>query len=255
VRMRLHKPGTTPDTSTRPNIAFPWRSSRTGRAILRTAIGSAVVLAAILIPQAANPLVCGLGAVSWDEGGDGTQWTDPLNWDNDTVPGPTDDVCIDTGTPITVNVLGTQAVQSLVSTDNIVINSSNSLTLTNQSEISGDLSLGGTLDGGADLGLTGTTTWTRGRLDGTVTNFGTVNSTGTPTRTIGGAFTNDSTGVFRHTGTGDLFLDARPKGSGILRARGHAARRPEGFLSEERHLQPLYQTGEQQLVIAVKGLT
>ena len=33
-----------------------------------------------------------LTAVSWDGGGDGSNWTDPLNWSNNLVPGAADDV-------------------------------------------------------------------------------------------------------------------------------------------------------------------
>ncbi len=41
-------------------------------------------------------------AVSWDGNGDGLNWTDPANWDNDAIPGATDDVTIDADT--TVNI-------------------------------------------------------------------------------------------------------------------------------------------------------
>ena len=33
-------------------------------------------------------------AVTWDGGGDGVDWHDPLNWDTDAVPGPDDDVLL-----------------------------------------------------------------------------------------------------------------------------------------------------------------
>src|SRR5688572_14382897 len=36
-----------------------------------------------------------LAAVSWDGGGDGLNWTDPINWSTNALPGPADDVTID----------------------------------------------------------------------------------------------------------------------------------------------------------------
>jgi len=36
-----------------------------------------------------------LAAVAWDGGGDGSLWSDPLNWSADVLPGPGDDVLID----------------------------------------------------------------------------------------------------------------------------------------------------------------
>src|SRR4051794_8368371 len=36
-----------------------------------------------------------LSAVSWDGGGDGSSWTDKLNWSTDALPGPADDLIID----------------------------------------------------------------------------------------------------------------------------------------------------------------
>ena len=47
--------------------------------------------------------------IIWDGGGDGTSWSDGLNWDTDVPPVPADDVLIDTSStvlisePITVN--------------------------------------------------------------------------------------------------------------------------------------------------------
>ena len=36
-------------------------------------------------------------AVSWDGGGNGTSWTDALNWSNNALPGAGDDVTISIG--------------------------------------------------------------------------------------------------------------------------------------------------------------
>ena len=53
--------------------------------------------------------------VTWDGGGDGVSWHDPLNWSNDSVPVATNDVLIAPATATTVHFQGSQpAVQSLV---------------------------------------------------------------------------------------------------------------------------------------------
>ena len=40
---------------------------------------------------------CLLATVAWDGGGDGTRWTDQLNWDSDLLPQPSDQVVIPSG--------------------------------------------------------------------------------------------------------------------------------------------------------------
>jgi hypothetical protein len=44
-----------------------------------------------------------LTGVSWDGGGDGASWHDPLNWSADSLPGALDDV--------TINVSGSPTIQ------------------------------------------------------------------------------------------------------------------------------------------------
>lgn len=41
--------------------------------------------------------------IFWDGGGDGVSWSDPLNWNTDVVPVPTDEVLIDTANRVTIN--------------------------------------------------------------------------------------------------------------------------------------------------------
>ncbi len=41
------------------------------------------------------PPALSAATVSWDGGGDGETWSDPLNWSGDAVPGATDNVVID----------------------------------------------------------------------------------------------------------------------------------------------------------------
>ncbi|MEL6105422.1 MAG: tandem-95 repeat protein [Planctomycetota bacterium] len=57
-----------------------------------------------------------LAAVIWDAEGDGTSFSDPLNWSGDAVPGQEDDVTIDLdggGTPYNILVNSNQQVRSL----------------------------------------------------------------------------------------------------------------------------------------------
>jgi hypothetical protein len=52
--------------------------------------------------------------ISWDGGGDGTTWSDPLNWAGNLVPGPTNDVVINVvGTPVIQHTTGNTRVRSL----------------------------------------------------------------------------------------------------------------------------------------------
>src|SRR5690349_10625040 len=43
-----------------------------------------------------------LAAVSWDGGGNGTSWSDPLNWSTNSLPGLNDDVLIDVPGNVTI---------------------------------------------------------------------------------------------------------------------------------------------------------
>ncbi len=57
-----------------------------------------------------------LAVVNWDGGGDGINWTDPLNWDTNALPGSDDDVVIDVaGTPTIRLASGTHQINSILS--------------------------------------------------------------------------------------------------------------------------------------------
>ena len=51
--------------------------------------------------------------VSWDGGGDGVYWHDPVNWDGDIPPGPSDDAAIGYGHSVIFSAGGEIAIQSL----------------------------------------------------------------------------------------------------------------------------------------------
>ena len=92
-----------------------------------------------------EPLECRqlLTAVSWDGGGDGSNWSDPINWSGDALPGATDDVTINVAGVITVtHASGSTTIGSVNSAENLVI-SGGSLTVTNgASVVSGSLNVG-----------------------------------------------------------------------------------------------------------------
>lgn len=66
-----------------------------------------------------------LAAVSWDAGGDGINWTDPLNWSTNALPGSADDVTISIATNPTIQLIsGVEAVHSLASNSPLTISGS-----------------------------------------------------------------------------------------------------------------------------------
>lgn len=61
-------------------------------------------------------------AMFWDGGGNDLAWTNALNWNTDTIPGPTDDVFIDVAGSFTVGYGGgTTVIQSLQLSDSLQI--------------------------------------------------------------------------------------------------------------------------------------
>ena len=63
-----------------------------------------------------------LALVTWDGGGDGTLWFDPLNWSNDVMPGPEDDVVISVPGDVTVWHNGpTLPVRSLICDERLTV--------------------------------------------------------------------------------------------------------------------------------------
>jgi len=50
--------------------------------------------------------------ISWDGGGDGVSWSDPLNWSGDQLPGPTNDVVIPGGAGPMVVFSGTMTFRA-----------------------------------------------------------------------------------------------------------------------------------------------
>jgi subtilisin-like proprotein convertase family protein len=92
---------------------------------------------------------------TWDGGGDGTQWTDPLNWSGDVLPSAADDVVIDVPGVQNIQLAsGAQSIHSLTCQENLSITGSASLSTTAPSLVNGSL----TVSGGAALNLGGSLT-------------------------------------------------------------------------------------------------
>ncbi len=106
-----------------------------------------------------------LTAIAWDGGGDGTNWSDPINWSGNTLPGSNDDVTINVAANPTIQftaAAGAVAIRSLTCAE--VFNLSGGLlTLTNGvSQISGAFSQsgGGLTAQGSTVVFTATSTTT-----------------------------------------------------------------------------------------------
>ncbi len=150
---------------------------------LRVVHPLAIVLALLLaLPQATHAEEAPLATVTWDGGGDGTSWNDPLNWDTDTVPLAGDDVVItldatftvDLDINATVNTLTLGAVSGL-NTQTLLIPSPRVLTVTSTMTVNSD----------------GAVTWSGGSITGggTVNNSGTFTLASTISKTLDGGST------------------------------------------------------------------
>ncbi|MEL6104395.1 MAG: CARDB domain-containing protein, partial [Planctomycetota bacterium] len=60
-----------------------------------------------------------LATIQWDGGGDGTRWHDPLNWVDDTIPGPSDDAVIDDPAELDVTIDLPTEVASIDSSEHL----------------------------------------------------------------------------------------------------------------------------------------
>ena len=112
---------------------------------------------------------------SWDGGGNGTSWHDPLNWAPNGLPQPDEIVCIeDEGSPTVVISEGTQTVASIESFGSLVI-SGGALEITDTSRTSPvttlTLSGSGTLGGAATVLIQGLTEWFGGTMTGSGTTI------------------------------------------------------------------------------------
>ena len=114
-------------------------------------------LAAAVWPASVN------ATISWDGGGDGNSWGDRLNWSDDTLPGPSDDVVIDVAGDVMVTISGGGvSIHSLQSTETIVLNG-DGLTMTAASSVNQlQWNGGGTISAPGGLTVLGTLTVANG---------------------------------------------------------------------------------------------
>ncbi len=95
-----------------------------------------------------------LSAVSWDGGGDGTNWSDPINWSGNALPGAADDVTINVVGLITVtHASGNTIIRSLTSAENLVISGGSFQVTNGASTVSASFTIGS----GANLTANGPT--------------------------------------------------------------------------------------------------
>ncbi len=153
-----------------------------------------------------------LSTVTWisSSGGD---WDTPSNWSTGAVPGPSDDVVINTP-GLTVTVSGSDSADSLTSQAAISVNNG-SLTLSSASEIGGDLTIYyGMLAGASSLQVSGLLTissfGTLKGVPGTVVDaYGGVLFTGYQAypQTLDGCNLNNHATATYDTGSGVSLLD------------------------------------------------
>jgi hypothetical protein len=110
-----------------------------------------------------------LAAVSWDGGAGTVEWTDALNWSNDLLPGPDDNVTIDLPSGTVHVSSGRQEINSL--TANTALTLYAVLSMESASSITGSVALqtGGRLSGAGDVAMNGILfqTGTNNALEGT----------------------------------------------------------------------------------------
>jgi hypothetical protein len=115
-----------------------------------------------------------VGVITWDGGGDGSDWHDPANWENDQLPQPGSIVVIETGVNGAVEYWGDYwdewdgdlPLTEIRSSQPIIVYGG-SITLNGNSTLAGALTLnGGTLVNNGILTLNGLFTWSGGTLSG-----------------------------------------------------------------------------------------
>ncbi|MBI5365255.1 MAG: Ig-like domain-containing protein [Planctomycetes bacterium] len=104
--------------------------------------------------------------VFWDGGGNGTAWDDAANWSTNLVPGASDRVLIDAPLSNVAHTTGASGILKLVARTPLAL-SSGTLTLQEASSV-GVFALSGTgvVSGPGDLNVTGSSTWSAGRIEG-----------------------------------------------------------------------------------------
>ena len=135
---------------------------------MRARVALRVGTLAVLVQMGVAPLAgagCP-GTINFDNSATTGQWQTAANWDLDILPAAGDDVCI-SGFAVTL-ALASPSIRSLTvtSTGSLVVSSSASLALAEDSQVDGSLTLTGTLAGAGDLLVNGAASWTGGAMSG-----------------------------------------------------------------------------------------
>jgi hypothetical protein len=190
-------------------------------------------LALFLLTFAASSASAATCDVTWDAGGDGTRWGDPVNWSGNALPSATENACLPNAAAGTAVVIDAEtSVGSITASQPVSVNARLVLTKAATSTFStlyhygtidgpGDVTVsgalsyggttgagvditatapaavsiqGGTINGGASLKVLGTTSWVGSlRIDGLVELGGTT--------TVDQGAATGPTGLLRVTGT------------------------------------------------------
>ncbi len=170
-----------------------------------------------LEPLEERMLLAAVSGVSWIGPANG-YWDVAANWSSGVVPGPTDDVTINTGSPATVAIQSgdLESVHTLTTADDDTLAlTGGSLAIGANSTLTGSLSLSGgavNVGSGATLTLAGATnTWSGGSVAGSLagSGSGTVSLAGGQLNLgTGGATFDFPTGMFQWT-SGTIALNSQ----------------------------------------------
>ena len=142
----------------------------------------------------------------WDGGANTREWLDAANWNDDTLPGPTENVYI----PVTATVdlsAGAVTVRSISSDGDLNLRGG-TLSLAEASQVRGNFALfTGALDGAGVLTVTQTMTWTGGSLTGSgrTVVLGDLVMGGSGTMILDRVLENRGSGVWQATAGGLRF--------------------------------------------------
>ncbi len=170
------------------------------------------------------------GTVSWDGGGDGFSWNDPLNWSGDVTPADGDNIVIDridelitvvfNGQPETTQVNNLRSCESLSITGGTLqingladifretmLSSSGTLLIAGHMHSSEIVQSGGTVDGHGTLQVLGKYVWSNGTQKGSGETmiWGGIDIQGTSVKQLT-ARTLTLTGDSSWSGTGEIYL-------------------------------------------------
>ena len=154
-----------------------------------------------------NPFTLLEGTIFW-VGGSG-DWHDPTNWNTGVVPGADDSVVINAPGDATITFSSRSAtIANLLIDDHLKI-ASGTLTVTNELEVEGGLTLSGGILGIDGLGvIEGDSSWTSGTItgDGSLTNVGTLNISGGFDKILSGTLNNEGV-IIQNTSRRSLHLN------------------------------------------------